>query len=64
MSKIKLGIISTLIGLALLGTNLTPDPSFLGIFASSLLIFMGLWDFADHYAEIHTKARIAEEGKN
>jgi hypothetical protein len=25
---------------------------------------MGLWDFADHYAEIHTKARIADEGKN
>jgi hypothetical protein len=64
MSKIKLGIISTLIGLALLGTNLTPDPSFLGIWASGMLIFMGLWDFADHYAEIHTKARIADEDNN
>jgi len=69
MSKIKMGIISLFIGLSLLGTNIvglsaagnSTTGSFLGLFGALMLILMAFWDFADHYAEIHTKARMNDE---
>ena len=69
MSKIKMGIISLFIGLSLLGSNIvglsTPGHSttgaFFGLFGAAMLIVMAIWDFADHYAEIHTKARMNDE---
>jgi hypothetical protein len=69
MRKIKMCIISLFIGLSLLGTNIVSQAaaghsttgSFLGLFGALMLILMAIWDFADHYAEIHTKARMNDE---
>ena len=69
MNKLKLGFVSLFIGVSLMGTNLmaaainegSNTGSFFGFFGAAMLIVMALWDFADHYAEIHTKARMNDE---
>ena len=68
-SSLKLGVITLCIGIALLGSNLmalaqqghASAGSFFGFFGAVMLILMAIWDFIDHYAEIHTKARMADE---
>jgi len=64
MSKLKLGAISLFLGMSLLGSNFmalavqghSSAGSFFGFFGAAMLIMLAIWDFADHYAELSTKA--------
>lgn len=57
MTKLQYGFITLFLGLSLLGLNLAPEnKSFIGIWGAVMLLFVALWDFCDHYAELKSKA--------
>jgi len=63
-NKLNLGLISLFLGISMLGSNFmalavqghASAGSFFGFFGAAMLIMLAFWDFADHYAEISTKA--------
>lgn len=61
MTKLKFGYITLLLGVSLLGLNISlGDPSLIGLIGSMLLIVLGIWDFVDHYAEVKAIADAAK----
>ena len=61
MTKLQYGFITLFLGLSLLGLNLAPEnKSFIGVWGAVMLLFVALWDFCDHYAELKSKADVNE----
>ena len=60
MTSLKYGIVTLFLGVSLLGSNIvalnavghSSAGSFFGMFGAMMLIFLAVWDFFDHYAEL------------
>jgi len=63
-NKFNLGLVSLFLGVSMLGSNIvalnavghSSAGSFFGLFGAMMLIFLAIWDFFDHYADLKMKA--------